>query len=120
MKRVKKIIFDFSNYIYLLNCLLIASVLLLKFLDIYYTLILIEDSRVIETIPISQFLLNFDPIVVYAISLIPISTFFLVNHFIRKNVIYMIALSIVLIVFIAYLIPILQNSFNIIDQLNGV
>lgn len=119
MKRTKKTNFKFSYYIYLLNNLLIITVLWLKFLDIYYTLILIENEQVTETVAISRFLLNFGPIVVYLVSLLPIFAFFIVNYFIRKNVIYLTFFSIVLIVLILYLVPIVQNSLNVIELLNG-
>lgn len=117
MKRSKKTIYSFSFYVYLLNYLLIFSVLWLKYLDIYYTLSLIDDSQVSETNPIAQLVLNFDPIIVYLISLLPITVFFVLNFFIRKNVFFLVGLSIVLIALTIYLIPIVQNSLNILDQI---
>ena len=106
-----------NHLIYFFNYLLIFSVLWLKYLDIYYTLGLIENSQVSETNPIAQFLLNFDPIIVYTVSLLPIFAFFIVNYFIRKNSIYLFGLSVLLIIFIIYLISIVQNSVTILNQI---
>ena len=117
MRQKNKKTYSITFYVYLLNYLLILSVITLKYLDIYYTLILIDDSQVTETISISQFMLTLDPVLIYLISILPLTLFFIVNFYIKKEIFYLVILSVFMVGIIIYLIPIVQNSLDILEQI---
>jgi hypothetical protein len=105
-------------YVYLLNFFLIGILIWLRCLDIYYTLMLIGDSQVSEVNPIAQWMLNFDPIIIYTVSILPFLFLFIFNYLIRKKpYYYMLGFMFVLIGFMVYLIPVVQNSLDIMSKL---